>query len=139
MKRAVGSPDFGSADHMLSNRIVLGAVADATFPSFQNLAGVSIGDTSNLNSPINGPESYSETMLSSGTARARIGYAPGNWLFYGTGGFAWTYDQLTLTRRVTGTTDTPVAFWLGGWGRRRGPVRAALDGKSRIPVDQLPA
>jgi len=106
-------------DHMLPNRIVLGAVADATFPSFQNLAGVSIGGTSNLTSPINGPESYSETMLSSGTARARVGYAPGNWLFYGTGGFAWTYDQLTLTRLVAGTTDTPF-LWRFGWAAGAG-------------------
>jgi high affinity Mn2+ porin len=99
---------------MLPNRIVLGAVADATFPSFQNLSGISIGGTSIFNSPTNGPESYSETMLSSGTVRARIGYAPGNWLFYGTGGFAWTYDQLTLTQLATGTTDTSF-LWRFGW------------------------
>jgi hypothetical protein len=60
---------------MLPNRIVIGAVADTTFPSFQNLAGISIGGTSNLTSPTNGPESYSETMLSSGRvldAAARV-------------------------------------------------------------------
>ena len=34
----------------------------------------------------------------SGTARARVGYAPGNWLFYATGGFAWSYDQFTRTQ-----------------------------------------
>jgi high affinity Mn2+ porin len=101
-------------DYMLPNRVVIGAVADATFPSFQNLAGISIGGTSILTPPTVGPESYSETMLSSGTVRARIGYAPGNWLFYGTGGFAWTYDQLTLTQLVTGTTDMPF-LWRFGW------------------------
>jgi high affinity Mn2+ porin len=106
-------------DYMLPNRIVIGAVADATFPSFQNLAGISIGGTSTFNSPTNRPESYSETMLSSGTVRARVGYAPGNWLFYGTGGFAWTYDQLTLTQLVTGTTDTPF-LWRFGWAAGAG-------------------
>jgi high affinity Mn2+ porin len=65
-------------DYMLPNRVVIGAVADATFPSFQNLSGISTGGTSIFNSPTNGPESYSETMLSSGTVRARVGYAPGN-------------------------------------------------------------
>jgi high affinity Mn2+ porin len=104
---------------MLPNRIVIGAVADATFPSFQNLSGISTGGTSIFDSPTNGPESYSETMLSSGTVRARVGYAPGNWLFYGTGGFAWTYDQLTLTQLVTGTTDTPF-LWRFGWAAGAG-------------------
>jgi len=94
---------------MLSNRIVIGAVADTTFPSFQNRAGISIGGISILNSPTNGPESCSETMLSSGTVRGRIGYAPGNSLFDATGGFAWTYDQLTLTQLISGTTDKAIA------------------------------
>jgi high affinity Mn2+ porin len=106
-------------DYMLPNRIVIGAVVDTTFPSFQNLSGISIGGASVFNSPTNGPESYSETMLSSGTVRARVGYAPGNWLFYGTGGFAWTYDQLTLTQLVTGTTDTPF-LWRFGWAAGAG-------------------
>jgi len=44
-------------------------------------------------------------MLSSGTVRGRIGYAPGNSLFDATGGFAWTYDQLTLTQLISGTTE----------------------------------
>jgi high affinity Mn2+ porin len=63
-------------DYMLPNRVVIGAVADATIPSFQNLAGISIDGTSILAPPTIGPESYSETMLSSGTVRARVGYAP---------------------------------------------------------------
>src|SRR5262249_51388789 len=92
-------------DCVLSNRIVIGAVADTPFPSFQNRAGISIGGISILNSPTNGPESCSETMLSSGTVRGRIGYAPGNSLFDATGGFAWTYDQLTLTQLISGTTE----------------------------------
>jgi len=48
-------------------------------------------------------------MLSSGTVRGRIGYAPGNSLFDATGGFAWTYDQLTLTQLISGTTDKAIA------------------------------
>jgi high affinity Mn2+ porin len=43
-------------------------------------------------------------VLSSGTVRGRVGYAPGNWLFYATGGFAWTYDQRSLTQTSTGAT-----------------------------------
>jgi opacity protein-like surface antigen len=33
-----------------------------------------------------------------GTARARLGYIAGPWLFYATGGFAWEYDKLTRTQ-----------------------------------------
>ena len=58
-------------------------------------------------------------MLSSGTVRGRIGYAPGSWLFYATGGFAWTYDQLTLTNLTTGTADAPF-LWRLGWAAGAG-------------------
>jgi high affinity Mn2+ porin len=75
---------------MLPNRFLIGAEVDATFPSFQNLAGISIGGPSNLTSPTLGAETFSETVLASGTVRGRIGYAPGIWLLFATGGFAWT-------------------------------------------------
>jgi opacity protein-like surface antigen len=78
-------------NYMLPNRIVFGAEVDATFPSFPDLSGISIGGISNLTSPTFGAETFSETVLASGTVRGRIGYAPGSWLFYATGGFAWTY------------------------------------------------
>jgi high affinity Mn2+ porin len=51
--------------------------------------------------------------------RARVGYAPGNWLVYATGGFAWAYDQLTLTQLATGTTDAPF-LWRLGWAAGAG-------------------
>ena len=106
-------------NYMLTNRLVLGAEVDASFPAFPSLAGISIGGTSMLSSPSAGPETYSETVLSYGTVRARIGYAPGNWLFYATGGFAWTYDQLTLTQLAGGTTDMPF-LWRLGWAAGAG-------------------
>jgi high affinity Mn2+ porin len=106
-------------NYMLANRILLGAEVDATFPSFQNLSGISIGGTSNFTSPTLGPVSYSETVLSSGTVRGRIGYAPGRWLFYATGGFAWTYNQQTLTQLSTGNSETPF-LWRLGWAAGAG-------------------
>jgi len=101
-------------NYMLPNRVVIGAEIDASFPAAQNLAGISIGGISNFTSPTLGPVSYSETVLSSGTMRGRIGYAPGSWLFYATGGFAWSYDQLSLTQPASGTTDMPF-LWRLGW------------------------
>ena len=106
-------------NYMLPNRVLIGAEIDASFPAFQNLAGISTGGISNFTSPTLGAASYSETVLSSGTVRGRIGYAPGNWLFYATGGFAWTYDQLTLTQLATGTTDMPF-LWRLGWSAGAG-------------------
>ena len=100
-------------NYMLPNRVVLGAEVDASFPSFQNAAGISIGGISTLVSPL-GPETYSETVLSFGTVRGRLGYAPGHWLLYATGGFAWSYDQLTVTQLASGTTDMPF-LWRFGW------------------------
>jgi high affinity Mn2+ porin len=106
-------------NYMLPNRVVLGTEADVSFPTFPNLAGISIGGSSALVSPAAGAESYSENVLSFGTLRGRIGYAPGNWLFYATGGFAWTYDQLTLTNATTGATDMPF-LWRFGWAAGAG-------------------
>jgi high affinity Mn2+ porin len=106
-------------NYMLPNRVVIGAEIDASFPSYQNLAGISIGGTSNFTSPALGSLSYSETMLAFGTARARIGYAPGSWLFYATGGFAWTYNQQSLTQLSTGNSESPF-LWRLGWAAGAG-------------------
>jgi high affinity Mn2+ porin len=104
----------GGYNYMLPNRFLLGAEVDASFPSFQTLSGISIGGISNFTSPTLGAVSYSETVLSSGTVRGRIGYAPSNWLFYATGGFAWTYDRQSLTQTSSGATASPF-LWRFGW------------------------
>ena len=61
---------------MFCNRWVVGVEADMTAPAFEDLSGLSIGGISSFNSPTLGPATFSETVLSSGTVRARIGYAP---------------------------------------------------------------
>jgi len=100
-------------DFMLANRVVLGLQLDTSFPGFPR-HGVSVGGTSIFSTPEIGLASYSETVLHSGTLRGRVGYAPANWLFYATGGFAWTYNQLTLTQLADDTTDSPF-LWRLGW------------------------
>lgn len=115
----------GGYNYMLPNRILLGAEVDASFPALPTLPsgvnpfGVSIGGTSAFNSPSLGDVSLGETVLSSGTVRGRIGYAPGNWLFYATGGFAWTYNQQSLTQVSTGNSETPF-LWRLGWATGAG-------------------
>jgi high affinity Mn2+ porin len=106
-------------NRMLANTLVLGVEADVSFPGFPDLSGISTGGISNFVSPVLGPESYSETMLHSGTLRGRIGYAPSTWLFYATAGFAWTYDKLSLTQLANGTMES--AFqWRLGWAAGAG-------------------
>src|SRR5262245_896392 len=101
-------------DYMLPNRVVLGLHVDTSFPGLPNLDGISTGGMSIFSTPATGLASYTESVLYSGTVRGRLGYAPDNWLFYATGGFAWTYDQLTLTQLADGTTDSPF-LWRLGW------------------------
>ena len=106
-------------NRMLPNRVVLGVEGDVSFPSFPDLSGISIGGASTFVTPALGPETYSETVVHSGTLRGRIGYAPGSWLFYATAGFAWTYDSLTLTQLANGTMES--AFhWRLGWAAGAG-------------------
>jgi high affinity Mn2+ porin len=106
-------------NYMLPGRFVVGAEADASFPAWPDLNGLSIGGSSNFNSPVLGAATYSETVLSSGTVRGRVGYAPGNWLFYATGGLAWTYNQQTLTQTATGNFEAPL-LWRFGWAAGAG-------------------
>jgi high affinity Mn2+ porin len=100
-------------NYMLPNRTVIGAEADVTFAAFPNSAGISIGNAANLTSPTLGAETFSETVLASGTVRGRIGYAPGGWLYYATGGFAWTYNRQSLTQLASGATESPFLWRLG--------------------------
>jgi high affinity Mn2+ porin len=101
-------------DRMLANRWVVGIEADASFPGFQDLSGLSIGGLSSFISPLLGPATFGETLLSSGTLRGRIGYARGHWLLYATGGFAWTYNQQTLTQVATSIAEDQF-HWRFGW------------------------
>ncbi len=115
----------GGYNYVLPNRILLGAEVDTSFPAFQTLPvgvnpfGLSTGGTFNFNSPTLGPVSFAETVLASGTVRGRVGYAPGNWLFYATGGFAWTYNQQSLTQIASQNSSTPF-LWRLGWAAGAG-------------------
>ncbi|MGH8291013.1 MAG: carbohydrate porin [Steroidobacteraceae bacterium] len=100
-------------DHMLPDRMLIGGEADISFPSFPNLAGISVGGGSGLTTPSAGIERYSENLLDFGGVRIRIGYAPGAWLLYGTGGLAFAYDQLRL-QPTDGATESPL-IWRLGW------------------------
>jgi high affinity Mn2+ porin len=78
-------------DTMTASRWLLGVVTDVSFPSF-------VGGNSTIASGTIGAVNYLDQVEFSGDVRGRIGYAPGNWFFYATGGFAFSYDQLTRTQ-----------------------------------------
>jgi high affinity Mn2+ porin len=81
----------GGYDYMTASRWLLGVEADVSFPSL-------LSGNRTFTSALSGEANYSEAVEFSGSARGRLGYAPGNWLFYFTGGFAWSYDQFTRTQ-----------------------------------------
>jgi high affinity Mn2+ porin len=88
---------------MLPNHILLGAEADISFPS-------TIEGSQTFSSVSTGQASFAEQAQFFGTLRGRLGYAPGNWLIYATGGFAFSYDEFTrtqLTGMPVGGTATP--------------------------------
>src|SRR5579863_4393162 len=101
-------------NRMLANRVVIGVEADASVSSFPNYFGNRIGNTVPV---LGNTESYSDNVFSSGTVRGRIGYAPGNWLFYATGGFAWTSEQFLLTTaNGTDSANQQRVGWAAGAG-----------------------
>jgi high affinity Mn2+ porin len=90
-------------DTMAASRWLLGIAADDSFPSF-------VGGSATFSSAPTGTANYLEQVEFSGDVRARIGYAPGSWLYYVTGGFAFSYDQFTRTQLAgfpAGGTATP--------------------------------
>ena len=107
----------GGYNVVLPSRVLFGVEADASFPNL--IAGTSVGTTNT------GVASYGDTVLHTGTVRGRIGYVfDNNWLAYGTGGFAWTYDQLERTQLVGGAlpagTEEGAFLWRFGWAAGAG-------------------
>jgi high affinity Mn2+ porin len=78
-------------NYMLPSRLVLGAEVDVSFPSV-------LGASQAIASPLIGQAIYRDQVQMSGTVRGRIGYAPGHWLFYATGGFAYIFDEISRTQ-----------------------------------------
>jgi len=86
---------------MFPSRVVLGVETDVTFPNYLN-------GSQDFFSPSIGQANFAEAVEFVGTIRGRAGYAFNNWLLYGTGGFAFAYDQLSRTQQV-GTPTGGVA------------------------------
>jgi high affinity Mn2+ porin len=95
--------------------LVLGGEAQVSFPSFPNVAGISLGGASGLRSPSGADELYGENLLYFGGLRGRIGYAHGDFLLYAAAGLAFAYDQSTLTQPADAVSPGSPLFWRLGW------------------------
>jgi high affinity Mn2+ porin len=76
---------------LLRSRLLVGLEADVTFPN-------AISGSQLFFSATNGQAHYEQLVQMSGTVRGRIGYAPGGWLFYATGGLAWSFEKFSRTQ-----------------------------------------
>jgi high affinity Mn2+ porin len=89
----------------LPSRIVLGFEADVSFPNYV--------DGNSVISTLATAKSYVvEQMDFTGSARGRLGYAEGPWLFYATGGLAFTGERFLNTPAI-GNDEKKLGMRLG--------------------------
>src|SRR6516162_8295995 len=112
----------GGYNYVLPSHLMLGIEADASVPN-ADLSIPSVQGSQTVASPLIGQVTYGERVIHYGSLRARVGYAFDHLLLYGTGGFAWTYDQITRSQDIVpavgglapaGTMQT-VLLWRLGW------------------------
>jgi outer membrane immunogenic protein len=84
-------------DYMVSPSFLLGIEADVDGTS---LKGSVLS--------IDGSNQHSSKLDAFGTVRGRVGFAQNNWLFYGTGGFAWSEGSVTRTQIATVAAVPPI-------------------------------
>jgi high affinity Mn2+ porin len=134
----------GGYDYVLPSRLMLGFEADASFPNSDVQVPFSVRGSQTITSPLTGQVTYGEAVVHYGTARARVGYAFDHFLLYGTGGLAWTYDQVTRTQvagfpvgglATPGTVDT-AQLWRLGWAAGAG-VEIPLAGNWTAKAEYL--
>ncbi len=93
-------------NHVTPSGLMFGLEADFSFPDKMN------SNLPLIYSPV-GPSVVNDKIEIFGSVRGRIGYAFGNWLIYGAGGFAYDRDLATSTD-TAGDVDSAY-FWRPGW------------------------
>jgi outer membrane immunogenic protein len=84
-------------NYMLLPNFLLGVEADV--------------DGTSLNGAVlsnDGSNQHSSKLDAFGTVRGRVGFTQNNWLFYGTGGFAWSEGSVTRTQISTVVAVPPI-------------------------------
>ena len=124
----------------LGNRLIAGIEADVSYPAWPSLAGTTIGGQSTFVTAANGLQTFSENVVHAGSVRARLGYAPGSWFIYATGGLAWTHDTLSVTSVAAGTSEQK-SLTRYGWAAGAGvemPLIPQWTGKIEYLLTQYP-
>jgi high affinity Mn2+ porin len=115
-------------NYVFPSRLMLGVEADVSMPNSDVLIPFAVRGSQTVASPLIGQVTYGEAVIHYGSARARIGYAFDHFLLYGTGGLAWSYDQVTRSQdagvsangfAAQGTLDTKL-LWRLGWAAGAG-------------------
>lgn len=131
----------GGYNYVFKSHWMLGFEADASFPNSDVVVPYSVRGSQTVTSPFTGEVTYGEAVIYSGTMRARLGYAFDHFLLYGTGGLAWSFDQVTRTQvagspasgfATPGTVDNWM-FWRFGWAAGAGveiPVSGSWTAKA---------
>ncbi len=109
----VGAADLGPA---YKTPLIAPAFNWNGFYAGVNLGGAWASDTvvqSNLAGPFSNTKVTSSGVVGGGQlgfnwVRGRLGYVANNWLFYGTGGFAWSDDTFTRTQVSAVATSPPL-------------------------------
>jgi high affinity Mn2+ porin len=113
----------GGYNYVLPSHLMLGIEADASVPNSDVNVPFSVQGSQTVVSDQIGQVTYGEAVIHYGSIRGRVGYAFDHLLVYGTGGFAWTYDQVTRSQDVAppvggfapaGTMETAL-LWRLGW------------------------
>jgi high affinity Mn2+ porin len=131
----------GGYNHVFRSHVMLGIEADFTFPNSDVNIPFSVKGSQTVTSPFAGQVAYGEAVTYYGSLRGRVGYAFDHFLLYGTGGLAFTFDQVTRTQvagvpvggsATPGTVDL-VQPWRLGWAAGAGveiPVTANWSAKA---------
>lgn len=93
-------------DLALPGRVLVGVEGDISFPYFADDGVVLAGAAP--------PYSFTQKLDFVSTVRGRVGYALDRWLFYGTGGLAWSQARSITAAAATGASNT-VLNWPIGW------------------------
>ena len=114
----------GGYNYVFPSHVMLGFETDISFPNSDVVIPFSVKGSQTVTSPFTGQVTYGEAVAYYGSVRGRVGYAFDHFLLYGTGGFAWTFDQVTRTQIAGGTappgTVDLVQPWRLGWAAGAG-------------------
>jgi len=118
----------GGYNYVFPSHVMLGFETDISFPNSDVVIPFAVRVNQTIISPLTGQVTYGEAVAYYGSVRGRVGYAFDHFLLYGTGGLAWTFDQVTRSQiagfpvggsATPGTVDL-VQPWRLGWAAGAG-------------------